>query len=185
MQQKRETRNPADFPVLGTLYLGSVHGYDLYHGLSRRLGEIWRLHKSHVYALLAGLEKDGLVRHERIDQEAGPAKKVFTITDEGRTVFLTWVRSPVMNVRDIRLEFLTKLHFARCYSSTAAENLIANQLSVCQRNEKRLTNSRRLCKTETEREALDYRLTMLNAVQEWLLRLRKPRQLGAGGGDGP
>ncbi len=176
MQEKKKTRNPADFPVLGALYLGSAHGYDLCRGLKERLGEIWRLHTSHIYALLAGLEKDGLVSHERIDQKARPAKKVFSITDEGRIVFLMWVRSPVMNVRDIRLEFLTKLHFARLDSPTAVEDLIANQLSVCRSNEKRLASSRRLCRTDTERAALDYRLAMLNAVQEWLAGLRKPRQ---------
>ncbi len=182
MQDKKKPRNPADFPVLGALYLGSAHGYDLCRGLSERLGEIWRLHTSHIYALLAGLEKDGLVSHERVDQEARPAKKVFSITDEGRVLFLMWVRSPVTNVRDIRLEFLTKLHFARFDSPTAVEDLIGNQLSVCRSTEKRLTNSRRLCKTDTERAALDYRLAMLNAVQEWLLGLRKPRQLESGGG---
>ena len=182
MQDTKKTRNPADYPVLGALYLGSAHGYDLCRGLKDRLGEIWKLHTSHIYALLAGLERDGLVSHERVNQSARPAKKVFSITDEGRVLFLMWVRSPVTNVRDIRLEFLTKLHFARFDSPTAVEDLIANQLSVCHSTEKRLTNSRRLCKTDTERATLDYRLAMLNAVQGWLRELPKPRSPKAGDG---
>ncbi len=128
----------------------------------------------HIYALLAGLERDGLVRHERVDQETRPAKKVFSITDEGRLVFLVWVRSPVTSVRDIRLEFLAKLYFSRFDSPTALDDLVSNQLTVCRSNMKRLSNSRRLCKTDTERAALDYRLAMLNAVEAWLLGLCEP-----------
>jgi len=168
MAQEKTLRNPADFPVLGALYRGPAHGYDLCRELRERLGEVWRLRTSHIYALLAGLEKDGLVRHERIDQETRPAKKVFSITDEGRVVFLMWVRSPVMNVRDIRLEFLAKLHFARFDSPTAVADLIANQVTVCRGNENRLRNSLRNSKSDEERAALGFRLAMLEATLSWL-----------------
>ncbi|MBI5251108.1 MAG: helix-turn-helix transcriptional regulator [Desulfomonile tiedjei] len=169
--QDKKPRNPADFPVLGVLDLGPAHGYDLCRELKERLGDVWRLRTSHIYALLAGLEKDGLVRHDRVDQETRPAKKVFSITDEGRLVFLGWLRSPVMNVRDIRLEFLAKLHFTRFDSPTAAADLIANQLSVCRSNEKRLKKNRASCKTETDCAALDFKLAMLDATAVWLMRL--------------
>jgi PadR family transcriptional regulator, regulatory protein AphA len=179
--QVKKPRNPADFPVLGFLFRGPAHGYDLCREMRERLGEVWRLRTSHIYALLAGLEKDGLVRHERVDQETRPAKKVFSITDEGRLAFLVWVRSPVTNVRDIRLDFLAKLYFSRFDSPTALVDLIANQLSVCRSNIKRLTNSRLLCKTDTERAALDYRLAMLSAVEAWLIGLSEPQHHDSGG----
>jgi len=167
----KKARNPADFPVLGILSKGPAHGYDLCRELRERLGEIWTLHTSHIYALLAGLERDGLVRHDRVDQETRPAKKVFSLTDEGRMVFLVWVRSPVMNMRDLRLEFLAKLHFARFDSYTALEDLIANQLTVCRSNREKLKKSRASCKTETEAVALDFRLATLDATVAWLVRL--------------
>lgn len=182
MIQDKKTRNPADYPVLGVLFRESAHGYDICRELRERLGEIWTLRTSHIYALLAGLEKDGLVCHERVDQETRPAKKVFSITDEGRLAFLAWVRSPVINARDIRLEFLAKLYFSRFDSPTALADLVSDQLSVCRRNIRRLTNSKRLCKTDTERAAVDYRLAMLNAVEAWLLGLNKPQQHESGGG---
>jgi PadR family transcriptional regulator, regulatory protein AphA len=186
IMHEKKPRNPADYPVLGVLFRGPAHGYDLCRELRERLGEVWRLRTSHIYALLAGLEKDGLVSHERVDQETRPAKKVFSITDEGRLVFLTWVRSPVTNVRDIRLEFLAKLYFSRFDSSTAVVDLISNQLSVCRSNMRRLTKNRRLCKTDTERAAMDYRLAMLNAVETWLVGLREPGRHESGGGfEGP
>jgi PadR family transcriptional regulator, regulatory protein AphA len=183
--QNKKPRNPADFPVLGILWRGPAHGYDLCRELRERLGEVWRLKTSHIYALLAGLERDGLVEHERVDQETRPAKKVFSITDQGRVVFLMWVRSPVTNVRDIRLEFLAKLHFAKFDSPTALVDLVSNQLSVCRSDTRRLTKDRRLCKNDTERAALDYRLAVLNAVEAWLLGLLvRQRNEPEGGLDG-
>ena len=112
------------------------------------------------------------MRHDRVDQETRPAKKVFNITDEGRLVFLEWVRAPVMNVRDIRLEFLAKLHFAGFDSTTAVADLIASQLSVCRSSQQRLRKNRALCRTETERAALDFRLAMLAATVAWLVRMQ-------------
>jgi PadR family transcriptional regulator, regulatory protein AphA len=170
----KKARNPADFPVLGILYSGPAHGYDLRRELKERLGEVWTLGPSHIYALLAGLEKDGLVRHDRVDQEARPAKKVFNITDQGRLVFLAWVRSPVMNVRDIRLEFLAKLHFTTFDSATAVADLITSQLAVCRSSQQRLIKNRARCRTETECSTLDFRLAMLEATVAWLVRLLPP-----------
>ncbi|MFH0822055.1 MAG: PadR family transcriptional regulator, partial [Pseudomonadota bacterium] len=80
MNLVKEQRNPADFPILGILRRSPFHGYDLCRELDERLGEIWTLRKSHVYALLSGLEKDGLIQHERVGQETRPTKKVFSVT---------------------------------------------------------------------------------------------------------
>jgi PadR family transcriptional regulator, regulatory protein AphA len=177
MKQEKAQRNPADYPILGVLWRSPSHGYDLCRDLRKRLGETWTLRNSHVYALLAGLERDGLLRHERVDQETRPAKKVYSITDAGRQIFLEWVRSPVENVRDIRLEFLAKLHFARLASPPLVADLISDQLAVCLRNEKRLRDKRRLCKTATERATLDFRLAMVEGTVAWLTRLRSPDRM--------
>ncbi|MGO9123209.1 MAG: PadR family transcriptional regulator [Desulfomonilaceae bacterium] len=171
---ERQPRNRSGYPVLGVLYHGPSHGYELCRELNHRLGEVWGLRTSHIYAVLAGLEKDGLARHDRVDQGTRPAKKVFAITDEGRLVFLEWLASPVMDVRDLRLEFLAKLHFARFDSPRAVTDLVAGQLSVCCSRQKRLKNNRALCKTETEYAAVDFRLAMLEGIEAWLLRLPSP-----------
>jgi PadR family transcriptional regulator, regulatory protein AphA len=174
MKPNKPHRNPAEYPILGALWRVPSHGYDLCRELSDRLGEIWTLRNSHIYALLAGLEKEGLVSHERIDQDTRPAKKVYRITEAGRQVFLDWVRAPVENIRDIRLEFLAKLHFARLNLPSLTADLISDQLGVCLRNEKCLRDKRRLCKTPTERAAMDYRLTMVEGTVAWLTKLRSP-----------
>ena len=168
----KKERNPADYPLLGVLMLGPAHGYDLCAELRARLGEIWILGTSHIYALLIGLEKDGLVSHERIDQENRPAKKVFCITSEGRKVFTTWMTSPVSNVRDIRMEFFAKLYFARLESHEVAAKLIDDQLKVCRENAKRQMARKEASNVEAERAVLDYRLAMLKATVACLRRTR-------------
>jgi PadR family transcriptional regulator AphA len=166
------TRNTADFPLLGVLMLGPAHGYDLCAELKARLGEIWILRTSHIYALLIGLEKDGLVSHERIDQENRPAKKVFCITPDGRKVFTKWMTSPVSNVRDIRMEFFAKLYFARLESHEVAAKLIDDQLKVCRESTKRQLARKEASNVEAERAVLDYRLAMLKATVTCLRRTR-------------
>ncbi len=186
MAQKGKPRNPADYPVLGMLCHGQMHGYDLCRELRDRLVGIWTLRTSHIYALLAGLEKDGLVHHERVAQETRPDKKVFSVTDKGKEVFLAWARSPVTHVRDMRLQFLAKLHFAELYSPAAVTELIDDQLSVCRDNLRRLERNKRSCKTATDRAALDYRLAMHHATIDWLLNLSEPgKNRPAGNTDGP
>ncbi len=81
------SRNPAEYPVLGILALGEAHGYDICRRLHKGIGPIWKLGKSQVYALLARLERDGLVAHERVGQENLPAKNIFSITAMGEGVF--------------------------------------------------------------------------------------------------
>lgn len=169
-------RNAADYPVLGILSQGPAHGYDLCRKLREALGEVWQLHTSHIYALLSGLERDGLALHERVDQDARPSKKVFSVTEEGRRVFLMWVRSPVTNMRNIRLEFLAKFFFCGVESPTALRDLISRQLSVCRRVIKRIQNSRGSCGNELEQAAVDFRLATLYAVEAWLIDLRELRR---------
>ncbi len=145
-----------------------AHGYDLCRELDERLGSVWKLGKSRIYAILAGLERDGLVAHKRVSQESLPPKKVFFLTDEGREVFRRWTSAPVPSIRDMRLEFLTKLFFCREASSDAEAALLREQAAVCRRKLERLTDERDRCSTEIERQACDYRIGAARAAVVWL-----------------
>ncbi len=172
MRRAGRQRNAKEFPILGVLAQSPCHGYDLCRDLTRQLGGIWTIRTSHIYSLLSALEKDGLVSHVSVGQEARPAKKVYRITQEGLETFQDWVRSPVKPVRHMRLEFLAKLHFAALESPSVAADLVAEQLAHCLGREKALKKKLRLCKTPTERAALDFRLAMVEATVAWLTRLR-------------
>lgn len=165
------SRNPAEYPVLGILTLGEAHGYDICRRLHKGIGPIWKLGKSQVYALLSRLERDGLVAHERMGQENLPARNMFRITPTGEEAFREWLDAPVNHVRDMRLEFLTKLWFARQADPDHERTLIEQQLAVCGEKVKRLEDLEASCSTEIESRSIGFRLTIVRAAISWLEEL--------------
>ena len=74
-----------------------MHGYEIYQHMSdpNGLGLVWVVKQSRLYALLAGLEKEGYIEAVLEPQESRPPRKVFHLTESGEKVFLNWVQSPV------------------------------------------------------------------------------------------
>jgi len=161
-------RNPAEYPILGILLRGPMHGYDMCRQLGEGIGSIWRLGKSQIYALLAKLEREGLVTRERVGQENLPAKNIFSLTPRGREVFKAWATNPVRHMRQMRLEFLTKLWFARQLGANSERDLIRDQLSQCQEQVQRLETSKQSCGTEIEARCLEFRVVTIRAAISWL-----------------
>jgi PadR family transcriptional regulator AphA len=164
------TRNPAEYVVLGALSRGPIHGYDLYRSLTEDLGAVWSLGLSQVYALLSRLEAAGLVRHQRSTRGRGPGRKTFQLTEAGREAFQHWVETPVVHVRDIRLEFLAKLHFARLAGRGAETRLRRAQRRVCRDKAEELRHGLEEARTEAERQASELRLVMVEAILAWFDR---------------
>jgi DNA-binding PadR family transcriptional regulator len=70
--------------------------------------EIWDVKPAQIYTTLARLEESGLVRQEGIEQEAGPEKRIYAITDEGRKQLAAWFTAGIQEERQ-RDEFFVKL----------------------------------------------------------------------------
>ncbi len=161
-------RNPAEYIILGALARGPIHGYDLFRSLSETLSSIWSLGLSQVYALLGRLEAEGLVSHERLPQGGRPDRKIYDLTEAGREIFEHWIATPVPHVRDVRLQFLAKLHFARLAGPKAEKRLRRAQVRVCRDKAEGLGRRIEEAGTEIEREAYQLRLAMVDAVLSWL-----------------
>lgn len=131
------TRTPLtiEHALLGFLLNGAMHGYDIHRQIMnpQGLGQVWQIKQSQLYALLNRLEQEGFVTTALETQDARPPRKMFSLTETGRQTFLQWTSSPVLHGRDMRLDFLVKLFFARQISQEAAENLINIQREICQR----------------------------------------------------
>jgi PadR family transcriptional regulator, regulatory protein AphA len=166
-------RNPAEYLVLGALSGGPLHGYDLYQYLEEHLGKIWTLGRSQTYALLSRMEQAGLVSHERQAQEKRPDRKVFSLTPAGRKKFNAWVKTPVEHVRDLRLEFLAKIHFLEKGDRKILGILIEGQQQVCREKLSRLEERNRSGPPGMERMACDFRQALARAALEWLEVLKK------------
>jgi PadR family transcriptional regulator, regulatory protein PadR len=79
----------AEPAVLLLLRERSVHGYELLEQLPELTGE--RVDMGNLYRFLRLLETDGIVRSEWDDAAAGPSKRIYELTDEGRALLDQWV----------------------------------------------------------------------------------------------
>lgn len=119
--------------LLGWLRRRPAHAYELY-ALLRREPEfepVWRLKQSHLYALLARLEAEGLVASETEPQPTRPARHILRLTPAGDAALRSWMATPVAHGRDVRLEFLAKLYFAADDGPATALELIRRQRDTC------------------------------------------------------
>jgi DNA-binding PadR family transcriptional regulator len=67
-----------------------THGYELLELLPGLIGEE-RLDVGNVYRVLRGLEEEGLVTSEWSADLPGPAKRTYTLTEEGRRLLAAWL----------------------------------------------------------------------------------------------
>jgi DNA-binding PadR family transcriptional regulator len=125
----RGAAEPVRFALLGLLLDRPSYGYELAQRFdpSTALGDIVRLAPSHLYALLARLERDGLIEGQQQDAGARPQRRVYSLTERGRETALTWLVQPVDHPRHMRIEFPLKLYVARTVWPEAVEPLIERQ----------------------------------------------------------
>jgi PadR family transcriptional regulator PadR len=71
---------------------GPTHGYELLERLPELVGEE-RVDVGNVYRALRALEEEGLVASEWRADLPGPAKRTYTLTDEGHVVLGLWLDS--------------------------------------------------------------------------------------------
>jgi PadR family transcriptional regulator, regulatory protein PadR len=78
--------------VLLLLRDAPAHGYELLEQLPELMpGE--RIDMGNLYRILRSLEREGLVSSTWDDLSPGPTKRVYAITESGRTVLDQWVRA--------------------------------------------------------------------------------------------
>jgi PadR family transcriptional regulator PadR len=90
--------------LLSLLVRGPTHGYELLERLPPLVGEE-RVDVGNVYRALRGMEEEGLVASEWRADLPGPAKRTYTLTDEGRAVLELW-RGSLAALRDELVAFL-------------------------------------------------------------------------------
>jgi PadR family transcriptional regulator AphA len=120
--------------LLGFLHQRPMHGYEIHRHMvdPAGLGLVWQVKQSHLYAMLDKLEVDGYIAGTEEAQDMRPPRRVFRLTSAGRKAFRDWLSRPVLHGREIRLEFMAKLFFARREGAERVGQLIEHQREVCQ-----------------------------------------------------
>lgn len=177
---------PAEHAILGLLLLddGAGHGYDLarHFGEGQPLGGVLRLEPGMLYHHLKKLARAGWVTSTVEPQGSRPPRQVYRITAAGRDELLRWLREPVTRTREIRLEFLVKLFFARRLDPALAARLVAEQRDTLRGLESSLVaQMAQTAPPQTDddafrRQVTELRLAQTQAAIAWLDRFEEPRR---------
>ncbi|MBU0705254.1 MAG: PadR family transcriptional regulator, partial [Chloroflexi bacterium] len=115
------------------------------------------------------LDQSGQVESDLVPQNDRPSRKVYRITPAGEQSFLDWLRQPVPTMREMRVEFPTKLYFFRTLGLKGVDDLIAAQEAVCQEHVERLEQKAALCSPrDINRLVFDFRRRQIEAIIDWL-----------------
>lgn len=128
-----------EYALLGLLYFKPAHGYELHQRLDSDLGQIWHISLSQTYNILKRLKARGYVKETIQEQSKLPDRRQFHLTEAGCERFNDWFRSPTgSSVRAIRVEFTTRLYFARMIDPPMVDRLIDEQIAETGAGLKRL-----------------------------------------------
>jgi DNA-binding PadR family transcriptional regulator len=160
-----------EYVLLGFLNQQPAHGYDLHERIGTELGQIWHISLSQTYNILNRLEAQGYVTGLIQEQEKLPARKRFRLTAAGRRRFEDWLSAPTEpSTRAIRMEFITRLYFARAISSASACTMIDQQIVSTQEGLSHLQTMLNELPSDQifNRLGLEFRVQQLSAVIQWL-----------------
>jgi len=99
------------YALLGLLSDEPASGYDLKKKITDSSILYWSGNNQQVYRTLIQLEQEGLVSHQVFAQEHLPAKKVYSLTEQGLTELKVWIRS-TPELPATRTPFLIQLTWA-------------------------------------------------------------------------
>ena len=181
---------PAEHALLGLLALsgGTAHGYQLAR-LFRRgqpLGEVIRLEPAMLYKHLKKLARLEWVAMTLEEQAPRPPRQVCHLTPAGEAELRRWLAEPVARTREIRLEFLVKLYFARRLDPALAGRLVSEQRAVMQQLADSLAAQLADVAVDPADDAtyrylvMELRLQQTHAAADWLDRVAETIQPPAG-----
>jgi PadR family transcriptional regulator AphA len=132
MRRPLDAAPAARHALLGLLQEQPRHGYDLARAFApgTPLGSVVHLGASHLYALLAQLERDGLVEGERAEPGSRPPRRIYHLTPAGQAALTAWLAEPVSRPRDLTVDFPLKLYLARRLDPHGVPALLRRQRAV-------------------------------------------------------
>ena len=164
-----------EFALLGLLSQKPAHGYELHQKLNTDLGQVWHVSLSQTYNILNRLEERGFLSGVFEEQEKHPTRRRFHLTPAGQQRFEQWLQTPSRStVRAIRVEFITRLYFARATSLELAIDLIDAQVVETKASLERLMTLLDEIPTQDtfNRLGVDLRVRQLASILEWLTHCR-------------
>jgi DNA-binding PadR family transcriptional regulator len=158
--------------LLGLLAQQPRHGYELHDAFEAMVGgaQNWDVKPAQVYTTLARLEKSGLVAQEAVEQDSGPEKVIYRITEEGTETLNAWLSEPVKAGHQ-RDEFFVKLMLCLATENGSPRKIIYTQRASLYQELHTLTNQRAQADPQCELAhilLMDQAIMRVEADLRWL-----------------
>lgn len=156
--------------LLALLLEGPRDGYQLNRILKQELNQIWRLSQSQLYATLRRLEARGMVTGTQTASKRGLPRRVFELTETGRTQANEWLATPSpCSVQVVRLDLPARMYVLNRIRPELVEDVLARQRSVLLEGLQRLQTQFYLIPENQpfNRMACEIRLNQIQALLEW------------------
>ena len=98
--------------LLGFLNYQPMTGYDLKQSIDHSTAHFWHAHHSQIYTTLRQMEQEGLVSSQFILEEGEPNRRVYTITEDGKSQLNSWLDQPMLEMSAIKEDFLVRIFFS-------------------------------------------------------------------------
>jgi DNA-binding PadR family transcriptional regulator len=174
---KKSSAHTLEYILLGLIQQQPSYGYELYERLLKtpELSYIWQVKRSKLYYLLEKLESEGLLSVSIKNQGPYPDRKVYKLTSQGGESLMTWIHSPVLSSRYVRLAFLSKLYFALLEDRKSAMGLIDEQIRVCLSWLQNLQRQLQGLKEDAyiSSQVFLFRIGQIQAMLDWLKNCRE------------
>jgi DNA-binding PadR family transcriptional regulator len=97
--------------ILVSLSERAASGLELTRRFDKSIGFFWSATHQQIYRVLGRMEADGWVTSEVVGQQGRPDKKVYAVSDLGRTVLADWLVQP-SPIAPLRSELAVKMRAA-------------------------------------------------------------------------
>lgn len=166
---------PAEYAVLGMVRRKPTYGYVLKQQFASRrgLGRVCPIEPAMVYAILKSLSGLELVDGEW-DNSTYPPKAVYSATEAGDVEFERWLLRPVSRMRDVRLDFLIKMHFLLEEDPMQAQRLMEQQIDVCREYEAGIAEEQEGIEPNSfDALVLESKMSAARITRDWLESAQK------------
>jgi len=169
---------PAEYAILGLLDGQPMYGYEMFQQFQGgTLRQIVHLEMSQMYAFLKKLERLEYIEAELEPQGIRPPRRIFHLTETGRSEFHAWLTIPVERPREIRVFFLLKLYFVRQIIPDQTARLIDREIIACRKFLDHLESQRLPDAGTSDSAFLDHvvlrsRIHQTRALLDWLCELQ-------------
>jgi DNA-binding PadR family transcriptional regulator len=113
--------------VMAALLQGEASGYDLAKAFDATVADFWMSTPQQLYRELERMEAEGLVTARVVEQKRRPNKRLFSLTEAGRTAVHAYTAEPLGKPAVIRDELLVKVQCLDAGDMEAVRTAIAER----------------------------------------------------------